>query len=136
MTVTLLPNVEAIVSKFLAAQPEVTALLSTRIYTALPKDVGYPAARVTQFDDLKITQRPLWVARGSLQIEVWGGTKAQAYTAAATAQAVIAERIEGVHADGVVTGVTFGAMRDFPDDTFSPAKPRWIFTVFPTVHPA
>lgn len=135
MTVVLLPEVEGLVRTFLEGRTEMVALVGSRVYTALPKDVVFPAVRVTQFDDIKITQRPLWVVRSSMQVEAWGGTKAQAFTAAATAQACLADGLEGVHVRGVVTGVTFGAMRDLPDVAYSPAKPRWLFTAYVTSHP-
>lgn len=135
MTVQVLPNVEAIVSTFLQAQPEMIALIGTRTYTAIPGNATYPLCRVTQFDDVKVTHRPLWVVRASVQIEGFGGSKAEALNIVSTAEACIAERLEGAHAGGVVTGITWGSKRDLPDSTFSPAKPRWLTTAYITVHP-
>lgn len=135
MTVQLLPNVEAIVSTFLQAQPEMVALIGTRTYTAIPGSPTYPLCRVTQYDDTKVTDRPLWVVRCSIQIEGFGGSKAEAYAVVATAEACIAERLEGAHAGGTITGITWGSKRDLPDSTFSPAKPRWLTTAFITAHP-
>lgn len=135
MVVTLLPNVEAMVSTFLQAQPEMTALVGARTYTAIPGEPVYPLVRVTQFDDVKVTQRPLWVARFSVQIEGFGGSKIEAWRACATAQAVLAERFLGAQTGGVVCDVGFGSMRDLPDSTFTPAKPRFLTTAYVTAHP-
>lgn len=135
MTVQLLPNVEALVSKFLQGAPEMIALIDDRTYTALPAAAVYPLCRVNLFGDVKITQRPLWVARAMVQIEGFGGSKAQAFSIAATAQSCIAERLEGTHAEGTVCGVEWGPMRDLPDTTFPTAKPRFITTAYVTVHP-
>lgn len=136
MTVTLMPNMEALVSAFLRAQSEITALCGDRVYTAVPGNATYPLVRVTQFDDVKVTQRPLWVVRTSVQVEAYGGSKADAFGLASTAQSCIAERIEGVHTGGTVAGVTFGSLRDLPDDSFDPAKPRFLFSAYIIAHPA
>ena len=135
MTVTLLPNVEALVSEFLRGQSEVAALCSDRVYTALPVGVEFPAVRVVQFDAEFGTHQPLWVVAPLLQIDAWGGTKAEAYTLAATCMAVMAERLEGGHARGVVSGVRFSGWSDMPDTDYQPARPRFFFTAQPTCHP-
>lgn len=134
-SVTLLPNVEALVSAFLSDQAEVTALVEDRVYTALLKGVEFPCIRVTQFADEKVTQRPLWVVTAQLQIDGFGGTKSQAWAAANTAQGVMAARLEGVHDDGVVTHVTFGPMSDVPDRDYEPNRPHFEFVAFVTAHP-
>lgn len=130
-----LPNAEALVSAFLRAQPEIVALVGDRVYTAIPAETVYPLIRVTQYDDSKITSRVLWLVRFSIQIEAWGGSKGQAFNACATAQAALDQRGSGAHAQGVVTGVQFGSMRDLPDTAFSPAKPRFLTTAYLFVHP-
>lgn len=135
MVVALLPNVEAMVSAFLRAQPEIVAAVADRVFTAIPGDPVYPLIRVTQFDDIKITQRPLWVARSSIQIEGFGGSKDDAWRACATAQAVLGERFLGAQSGGVVCDVGWGSLRDIPDVTFTPAKPRFLTTAYITVHP-
>lgn len=136
MTVELLPNLEAIVSAFLRQQPEITALIGDRVYTAIPGGAVYPLVRVNQFDDVKVTQRPLRVVRGSIQIEAWGGSKVEAYLILSTAVACLSGRLEGVQPGGeVVSNVDFGGMRDVPDTNFSPAKPRWLTSAYITAHP-
>ncbi len=135
MSIALLPNVEALVSAFLRGRSEITALIDDRVYTVLPKGVVFPTLRLAQYDDALVTQRPLWVATSFLQLDAFGGTKADAYTLAATARAVMAAYLPGTHAGGVVTDVRFSGMRDEPDADYEPAKPRWLFTAEITVHP-
>jgi Protein of unknown function (DUF3168) len=135
MTLTLLPNAEALVSEFLRDQAEVVALVSDRVYTALPFGVEFPAVRVVQYDTEFGTHQPLWVAAPLLQIDCWGGTKAQAWTLAATCMAALSERIEGGHTHGVVSGVRFSSWTDMPDTDYEPARPRFFFTAQLTVHP-
>jgi hypothetical protein len=135
MTVTILPNVESLVSVFLAADPDMAAITGNRWYTDIPTAKTYPLGRVTLAADTKVTQRPLWLVTAVLQIETWGGSQWDATIAALTAQAVLAERLEGIHERGIVTGVRFGPMRNVPDTEFTPAKPRRIFTAQVTAHP-
>lgn len=135
----MLPNVEKLVSTFLQTDTDMIAVgtpaLAGRVYTAIPNSPTFPLVRVTQFDDIKITQRPLWVVQVNLQIEAWGGSNYDAWHIAATAQSVLAERLVGVHTDGVVCGVQFGSLRNAPDTDYQPAKPRRIFTAQITAHP-
>lgn len=135
MTLTLLPNVEALVSEFLRDQAEVAAICSNRVYTALPANVGFPAVRVVQYDTEFVTHQPLWVAAPLLQIDCWADSKTVAWTLAATCMAALSERVEGGHTLGVVSGVRFSGWSDQPDTDYEPAKPRFFFTAQLTVHP-
>jgi hypothetical protein len=138
----LLPNVEAMVSTFLQEHPSIVALAEdayfpghSRTYTVIPKDPTWPLLRVAQYDDEPAGQRPLHHVAYFLQIDGFGGTKAQAWTLASTARAALAADLPGTHADGVVTGVDTRGLSDAPDDTYSPAKPRWMFTAVVYAHP-
>lgn len=133
-------NMEALVSRFLREQEEIEALIPhlddvARVYTALPKGVEFPAVRVTQIDDEPLTHQPLWLSRYVIQVEAWGGTKAQAWKLSALCKATIAARIDGVHSEGVVNGVQFSGSLDLPDEDFEKARPRWIFSATITAHP-
>lgn len=136
VTVTLLPNMEGLVNAFLAANSDIKALVGdpARVVTVVPKNPSFPLIRTTQFDDVKVTQRPLWVGTFSLQFDCWADNEYDAWRTAATAQAVLAG-IEGVHSRGVVNGIRFGGLRNLPDVDYEPAKARRIFTAFITGHP-
>ena len=122
------PNMEALVSAFLRAQPEMTDLVAARIYTAIPKDATYPLVRVVQLLDTP-AGAPLYSVAFEMQVEAFGGTKAQAWQIASTARALIDARLLGDYPGfGVVNGSTPGALLDLPDEDFTPAKPRWLFS--------
>lgn len=131
----LLPNVESMVTLYLQTQPDMVALIDARSYTELPKNVEFPAIRVTQYNDLKRTVRPLWVVTAFLQVDAFGGTKSQAWRLAATAQAAIAAMEGNTYPGGVVSAVNMGGMSDQPDTDYEPAKPRFRIDVSITVHP-
>jgi hypothetical protein len=135
----ILPNLEALVSAFLRDQPEVAALTDDgeRIYTAIPGKAGSaPMVRVTQIYETKLTSRPLWITQTQIQIESWGGTKAQALTLGRTVEAVMAARVVDDHVLGVVVGYNGGALIDLPDEDYDPARPRFLGTSTITAHPA
>jgi hypothetical protein len=131
----LLPNIEALVSAHLRAQSAVTAIADDRVYTALPRDVVMPCARVVNFYTQHVTQRPLWVATFYLQVDAWAATKAEAQNLSATLMAAMGEPMEGVHALGHVNGTIFDGWMDDPDDFYTPARPRWRFIARVTAHP-
>lgn len=135
MTLNLTPNTEALVSAFLRDQPEIVDLVDDRVYTVIPKDATYPLARVTLLLDQPAGGEPLWLTAAQVQVEAFGGTKAQAWTLAVTARSAISERLTGTHDDGIVTGVTSGPLLDLPDEDFTPAKTRFLFTSTLYVHP-
>lgn len=124
------PNVEAIVSAYLRSRPEMIALVADRIYTAIPTGVTFPCIRVTLIDDEPVGANPITGFRSILRIECWGGSKAQAHDAAAMARSLLdLPAFTGNHAvGGTVSGVNPGTLRDEPDETFAPAKPRFLFT--------
>lgn len=137
----ILPNMEAVTSSFLREQPEIQALIpdgdrDARAYTAIPKAATYPLIRVTLIVEEKMTSRPLWVFRSTMQVEAYGGNKAQAHQLARTAEGVIAARFdESDHGDFVCAGVDMGSIEDIPDDEFEPARPRFLFVFTATGRP-
>ena len=122
------PNMEALVSAFLRDPPVLTDPAAAEIYTAIPKDATYPLVRVVQLLDTP-AGAPLYSVAFEMQVEAFGGTKAQAWQIASTARALIDARLLGDYPGfGVVNGSTPGALLDLPDEDFTPAKPRWLFS--------
>lgn len=122
------PNMEALVSAFLRDQAELTDLVGDRIYTAIPKDATYPLVRVVQLLDTP-AGAPLYAVGYEMQVEAFGGSKAEAWRIASTARALIDVRLLGDYPGfGVVNGTTPGALLDLPDEDHKPAKPRWLFS--------
>lgn len=128
-------NIEALVSAFLREQPEIIDLVADRVYTAVPNPQPgrnfYPCIRVTLLID-DPAAGPLWSVAYDVQVEAFGGRKDEAHRIAATARALISARLTGTHPEGIVNGVTNRGGFDLPDETFTPAKPRWLFTS--TIH--
>lgn len=134
-TVYVEPNIEAEISAALRASSLVAAQVGARVYTVLPADVTFPAVRSILIGDVKVTRRPLWVYRAALQIDAWGGSKAEAWSALIAAQHAL-EQLEGTAGSTCHFGaVDVGSIQDAPDTDFTPAKPRWILTVEVTFHP-
>lgn len=125
----VIPDTEAMVSSFLRSRSEVTTLVAQRVFGELPKEPSYPAVRITRVAGSPVTDTHLSLDAPLLQLDVFGGTKAQARTIAATCMAVIAELPLTVVDGGYVTGVRFGSLAYQPDDAFSPPKPRYRFDV-------
>jgi hypothetical protein len=129
-------DVERIVSQFLRANTAVTELVDDRVYSELPKAAEWPAVRLNRVGGGPATQ-PARLDLARIQIDVWGGTKANARTIAATVLAVLGDELPGVYDGGVsvVTAVRLGTLRYSPDETFTPAKPRYIGEVSVYSHP-
>jgi len=121
------PNMEALVSAFLREQPEIITDIADRVYTAIPTSATYPCVRVLQLLD-QPAGAPLWAVAFTIQVEAFGGSKAEAWRIASNCRAAIDARLAGEYAQGVVNGSTPGSLIDLPDETFEPAKPRWLFT--------
>jgi hypothetical protein len=129
------PNMEALVSAYLRAQPEIIDELEdadtgdVHLYTSIPKDAPTKVARVTQLID-RPAGSPLWLVAYDVQVEAWG-SKAEAWRVASICRALLDdhERFVGIHDGfGVVNGSTPGGLIDLPDEDFRPAVPRWLFT--------
>lgn len=127
------PNMEALVSYYLRAQPEVIDELEdggvVHVYTSLPKDAPNKVVRVTQISD-QPAGSPLYAIAFTIQVEAWG-SKSEAWRVANLCRALLddRDRFVGFHEGfGVVNGSSPGALFDLPDEDFRPAVPRWLFT--------
>lgn len=135
MTVTLLPDIERLLTDFLRAQPEVTTIVGNRVYTEIPDNPTFPLVRARRVGGFPTLHRPLYIDAPLVQVEGYAATKGAARLLAETCRAVLAERAEGGHATGVVADVTFGALIWLPDEDFTPPKPRYIADATLTVRP-
>jgi hypothetical protein len=130
----VLPDAERIVADFLRAQPEL-AMLDGRIYTVLPAAPSWPAVRVVRWGGQVIINRPLWLETAMCQVDVWGGGgKFEASLIARTMRALLAARLVAAEPQ-VVSAVAMGSLADDPDVTYQPARPRFRFDTYVTIHP-
>lgn len=135
MPVRTLPDVEAVVTAHLRASAEVQDLTgggAPRVGTELY--AGDTAAlKVTLISGEERLARHLDAAR--IQLDAYGGTKAQARTLIATARAVLVE-MPSTHAGGVVTDIrTLVTPWWNPDTGFEPARPRYTADLEIVLHP-
>lgn len=128
----LLPDVERAVSRWLRDSDDIADLVDDRVFNVIPalkKGVAewrFPLLRVTQVDSTEAVRA--WLDGAVLQVDAYGGPKAQASEVGRTARAVL-DLMTGQVLDGaVVTGVRTGGWRYEPDETFPTARPRFLFT--------
>ncbi len=133
MEAHVLPDIEALVIAWALDSDDVNTV-DDRIYGALPANPTFPAIRVTRIGGTP-PQRLHWLDEALLQVDVFGGPKATARLVAATFAAHLSANLTGTHDLGVVTAVTVGGLQWQPDESFSPAKPRYTFDAQVTYHP-
>lgn len=123
-----MPDAERIVSTYVRSRTEVTDLVSTRVYTEVPRketDRVYPMIRISRVGGGPVGS-PLFLDRALMSFDIWGGTKHEARTIAATLAGVVDE-IGGYSAHGgYATGASPGSLRYISDDSFETAKPRYL----------
>lgn len=111
-------------------------LYETPVYVdQIPDDPSWPLVRITLMPSRPSENLPVvWLVKAWFQIDVYGGTKAQA-------QFIAEEIVEGLpsivgaHAEGVVTGSETQSYRSLPDVTYRPPRPRYVITQYLSVHP-
>lgn len=135
MTVHVLPDIERLVIEWALEVDALTDLVDDRIYSAVPNSPTFPLIRVMRWGGVP-PQRLHWLDQASLQIDVWGGRKAEASEVARTFAAHIANTLVGTHTLGVVTAVEVGGPRWEPDASYTNAKPRYIVEASIWFHPS
>jgi len=131
MALTILPDAERMISSGLRLSADLTALVGDNIYTALPKQASarvFPLVRLARIGGAP-AGTPLYLDTAFIQFDVWGGSKHEARTIAATVIAALVELVGYNEHGGYITGVDPGATRYALDDTFTPSRPRYIVDV-------
>lgn len=125
MTVAVL-DIESGLVAWLRGDPAVTAMASERVWTVLPREPVFPAVRVSRVGGAPPHDRPLTHDRSLIQLDVWGGTKAQASRLAEACRQRIADAYSHDLGAGVVCGrVSWSNLSFDPDSSYDPAKPRY-----------
>ena len=130
----LLPDAERLVSAWLRTRPAVTALVAQRVYTtwphARPVDTKQPLLLVQRVGGIPPFSRPLVLDEAELQLDAYGGGKHAAHLLTViVCRELVHGLTDAVTPDGVVHGVTIGPKRWLPDESFSPARPRYVTDV-------
>ena len=140
----VLPNVLALVVAFLKADPDVAALVGSRIEAVNLTTETRPCVRVTRYGGMPAVggawqPAPILLDTANLQIDVWGRTNKEAGDTAALLRAALGQRLPGTHnvagITGTVTRVQFGTYADDPDDVYDPPWPRVRFDTTITYKP-
>jgi hypothetical protein len=134
MAVHVLPDAEKLVIDWALATDEVNDLVNGRIYSALPASPEFPAIRIVRFGGGTVSRRH-WLDAASMQVDVWGGPKSTARLVIATFLAQAANSLPGTHPLGVVSAVETSGPSWGPDDSYTPARPRYRADLRVTVHP-
>lgn len=131
-------DVEALVSKYLRASPDITALVDDRVYTDLPHDRVFPLVLVQRTGGNFLVTRPLWLEQADLTLSAFGGTHKQAQQLVATCLSTLGG-LRGRHSDGAVTGISVASTAYQPDpdsaDTEGHARPRFVAVLSVLTHP-
>lgn len=129
-------DTERLLSSWLRARDDITAIVGDRVYTEVPNRAVFPFLRITQIAGQPVFSRPLWLDEAYIQFDAYGGPKVQARLLIDTVRQALADDLVGTHPDvGVVTSVRFGDLTYLPDDGYEPQKPRFIAMASIYSHP-
>jgi hypothetical protein len=135
----LMPDAERLLSAFLRDHADVRDLVDDRVYSEFPRGSldKRPFAKIHILGGPPRLGPMRWLQTARIQVDVWGGPKAQASLVAETIAAACAADLVGTHDDGVVTGVDVETPPAYlPDaDLSDPPTPRYTFDVVVTYHP-
>jgi hypothetical protein len=137
---TLPPDVEALVASHLRGRQAVSAIVGQRVGTRTPGTLAAPWVRLTQINDEPATvSSALHLVTVWLQIDCYAGDdrdhgQEQASLLARTVRDEL-HRMPGTYSTGVVTAVRFSGTRRAPDDDLDPARERYSFDAYLSVHP-
>lgn len=142
MTLTLIPDAEALVGGWLREHPDI-ASMGARVAGRTPSSMTGPWIRVTMLDATDrgssgtehLIEYPLQLDcfAGNTAMQAFNG-QAEASLLARRARAIL-HGLQGTQDDGVVvTSVTFGGHFRSPDTTYEPARERVIVTAYVWLH--
>lgn len=132
-------DVERLVSVALRADERVAALVGDRVWTTWPANAStetkQAAVLLTRIGGGPPFSRPLALDSADLQVDAYDGRKHSCFALIATVLAALVDLTDLETPDGVVHGVTVSALRYVPDESFQPARPRYVADVTVTASP-
>lgn len=129
----VLPDAVVIVRAFLLTCPEITALVSSRIYSQSPATPTYPYITVQRIGGGQTEHR---IDSASLQVDCWGATESSASQVARTTRAALLSAWNYVHTSGVLLATTEELGLSWqPDTVRTPPQPRFLFGVAAHLRP-
>ena len=135
-------DIERLLVALLRNHDEVNDVLEEKIYAELPAGIGRPVCRLSALGGLPRTSaQPPWLNRPSVDFDVWGVTKNQAFTAISTVQEVLLAqpRTQTFWDYGELVYVSATDPMYLPDPDWPDSKgrpgPRYHMTTRITAHP-
>jgi hypothetical protein len=127
LSLTAFPDAEAIVGE--ALRDALISNISTRVYSSIPKNPTYPLITYQRIGGLPAVRD--YMDAANIQVEVWGGTKSQAFDAAAEARVTLIE-LEGTSVSDPVSA-WISAVEDSLGLSWQPdpltGRDRYLFAV-------
>lgn len=131
--VVVLPDAVVLVRAYLLSRTQVTALVSTRVYSQSPATPTYPYITVQRIGGGSKERR---LDHASLQIDAWGTDEANASLVARTALGALLAARNYIGSTGVLGGCTEELGLSWqPDTTYPTPKARFVFGVAAHLHP-
>lgn len=140
MSITVLPNVEAIVSRFLREHDAINDLVGQRVAGSTPRETPEGWIRITQIAGSQLS-KALYFGAVHLQVECYGSNdrneaQSEASLLARTALGVLETMPAETVAGAVVTAVRFGDVMRIPDTELEKPRERYIFDTWVWAHPS
>lgn len=134
MPVAVMPDAEALVVSYLKSHAALTAIVpAANIATAL--NTGFPAITITRVGGTPPV--PVRLDRATIDISVWGATKAQASAGIRTVCAAMLDMPGLITTTAVVAAVFYVlGPRWLPDDSREPTVPRYLASFAVLARPA
>jgi hypothetical protein len=137
MAALVLPDAVQLVRDGLLADPDVTALVSTRVLSQLPASPTYPCVIVYRFGGVPPVRE--WLDQARLQLDCWATDDVNASLVARTVRAA-AHNLEGyTHPTlGCIAGVDDAEGPRWGEDDTSvtyTGTPRYLVTLLVSTHP-
>ena len=136
-TLRVQPDIEALVINFLRTQPDMTATaVGTRTFGRMPDTKTFPLQVVTRITSSMLENIPgNEFEQVTIQIDTWGGTKADTQDIHQIMRAALALRLVDPATINGIIAADLGGMGYLPDQDFEPAKARYTSDVLVTVRP-
>lgn len=125
MSITII-DIESALVAWLRADTTITTLAAGNVFTVLPRQPTFPAVRLTRVGGAPPHDRPLTHDQALVQLDAWGGTKAQAQQLVEACRTRVSDAYSHDLGAGIVVGrVSWSNLSYDPDNSYTPAKPRY-----------
>ena len=137
MAVQVIPDCEAIIIPYLYNHPDLVAL-DARVASQLPATFTRPWVKATQLNARNHPSSPAeHLITYSMQFDCYAGStggQAEANLLSRTVRAVLHALPQATVSGAVVSRVTFTTHMRLPDDSFEPARERYVIDAEVTLH--